>query len=72
MEVNSHRSPRSQERIVVGDQRSSGKAGEIDHERQEKDFAGEGQSVPGSPKAVQPKAQPTGDSDRTQDKKRKE
>ena len=72
MEVNSHRSLGSQARIMVGDERSGDKAGEIDDEGQEQDFAVERQAVPGSPKAVQPKDQPTGNGDRTQDKKRKE
>jgi hypothetical protein len=72
MDVNSHRSLGSQARIVVGDERSSGKAAEIDDEGQEQDFAAERQAVSGSPKSVQPKDQPTGNGDRTQDKKRKE
>jgi hypothetical protein len=72
MEVNSHRSLGSQARIMVGEERSSGKAGEIDDEGQEQVFAVERQAVPGSPKAVQPKDQPTGNGDRTQDKKRRE
>jgi hypothetical protein len=72
MEVNSHRSLGSQARIVVGDERSNGKAGELDDEGQEQDFAVERQAMPGSPKAIQPKDQPTGNGDRTQDKKRKE
>src|SRR5437016_9434470 len=71
MEVNSHRSLGSQARIMVGDERSSAKPGEIDDEGEKQDFAVERQAVPGSPKAVQPKDQPTGNGDRTQDKKRK-
>jgi hypothetical protein len=72
MEVNSHRSLGSQARIMVGEERSTGKAGEIDDEDQEQDFAVERKAVPVSPKAVQPKDQPTGNGNRTQDKKRKE
>jgi hypothetical protein len=44
-----------QARASVRSEGSSGKPGEIDDDRQEKDFAGERQAVPGSPKAVQPK-----------------
>jgi hypothetical protein len=55
---------------VVGEERSGGKAGEIDDEDQEQDFAAEREPVPGSPPAVQPKDQPTGNGDRGQDKKR--
>ena len=72
MEVNSQGSLGSGARIVVGDERSSGKAREIDDEGEEQDFVAERQAVPGSPKSVQPKDQPTGNGDRTQDKKRKE
>ena len=72
LEVNSLRSLGNQARIMVGEERSGGKAGEIDDEGQDQDFAGERQAVPGSPKAVQPKDQPTGNGDRTQDKKRRE
>jgi len=56
---------------MVGGERSSGKAGEIEDDGQEQDFAVERQAVPGSPKPVQPKDQPTGNGDCTQDKKRK-
>jgi hypothetical protein len=72
MEVNSPRSVGSQARRMVGEERSSGKAGEIDDEDEEQDFAAEPQAVRGSPKAVQPKDQPTRNSDRAQDEKRKE
>jgi len=71
-EVNSHRSRGSQARIVVGDERSNGKAGEIDDEDQEQDFAGEREAVSASPEAVQPKDQPTGNRDRAHDEKRRE
>lgn len=71
MEVNSPRSLGSQARRMVGEERSSGKAGEIDDEGEEQDFAAEPQAMRGSPKAVQPKDQPTGNGDRAQDKKRK-
>jgi len=57
---------------MVGEERSSGKAGEIDDEGEEQNFAAEPQAVRGSPKAVQPKDQPTGNGDRAQDKKRRE
>jgi hypothetical protein len=56
---------------MVGDERSGGKAGDIDDDGQEQNFAMERQAVPGSPKAVQPKDQPTGNGDRTHDNKRK-
>src|SRR5438876_4484549 len=72
MEFDSHRSLGSQARIMVGDERSNGKAGEVDDEGQEQDFAVERQALPGSPKPVQPKDQPTGNGDRTQHKKRRE
>src|SRR3981081_3130706 len=71
MEVNSHRSLSSRARIMVREERSRGKAGEIDDESQEQDFAAERRAVPGSPKSVQPEDQPTGNGDRAQDKKRK-
>ena len=41
MEVNSSRDTGTQVRTVVRDERSSGKAGEIDDEGQEQDFAAE-------------------------------
>ena len=56
---------------MVGDERCGDKAGEIDDDGQEQDFASERQAVPGSPKAVQAEDQPTGNGDRTHDKKRK-
>jgi hypothetical protein len=56
---------------MVGAERSSGKPGEIEDDGQEEDFAAERQAASGSPKAVQPKDQPTGNGDRTHDKKRK-
>ena len=56
---------------MIGDERSGGKAGEIDDDGQEQDFAVERQGVPTSPMAVHPKGQPTGNDDRTQDKNRK-
>jgi hypothetical protein len=71
MELNCHRSLGNQARTMVGDERSGDKAGEIDDEGQEQDFALERQAVPGSPKAVQAKDQPTENGDRTHDKKRK-
>jgi hypothetical protein len=71
MEVNSHRSLGNQPRTMVGEERSGDKAGEIDDDGQEQDLAAERQGVSGSPKAVQPKDQPTGNGDRTHDKKRK-
>jgi hypothetical protein len=71
MEVNSRRSLGNQARAMVGDERSGGKAGEIDDDGQEQDFAVERQAVPGSPKAVQSKDQPTGNGDRTHDNERK-
>jgi hypothetical protein len=72
MEVDSHRSLGSQARIVVGDERSDGKAGEIDDESQKQEFAGDRQAVPWTPEAVHPIDQPTGDDERTYYKKRKE
>ena len=71
MEVNSHRGLGSRTRIMVGDERNSGKAGKIDDEGEERDFAAERQWVAGSPMAIQPKEQPTRNGDRTRDKKRK-
>jgi hypothetical protein len=56
---------------MVGKERSSGKAGKIDDEGQQQDFVAEPQAMRRSPNAVQPKGQPTGNSDRAQDKKRK-
>jgi hypothetical protein len=54
---------------MVGEERSSGNAGEIDDEGEEQDFAAEPQAVRWSPQAVQPKGQPTRNGDRAQDKK---
>ena len=61
----------TQARTSVRSERNSGKAGEIEDEGQEQDFAAERQGVPTSPMAVQPKDQPTGNDDQTQDKNRK-
>ena len=67
MQFDSRRSVGTHARISVGSERNSGKDEEIDDDSQEQDFA---VGAPESPMAVQPKDQPTGKGDHTEDKKR--
>lgn len=57
-----------QARTSVRRQRRSGKAGEIEDDGQEEEFAFERQCMPAAPMAVQTKDQPAGSDDRAQDK----
>src|SRR3954468_12055976 len=71
MEVDSHRSRGSQGRIVVGNERYSGNAANVDDENQQQDFAAKRQRVLSGPMAVYAKDQPAWNDDRTEDKNRK-
>jgi hypothetical protein len=70
MEFNPPSTLGMQARASVRGERGSGKAGEIEDDGQEQDFARERQGVSASPMVVQPKDEPAGNGDQTQDKKR--
>ena len=72
MEFNPASTLGNQARASVRGERNSGKAGEIDDENQEQDFAAQRQGVRTGAMAVQPKDQPAGNHDRAQDKNRKD
>lgn len=70
MELDSRVSLGIPARRMVGCERRSGKSTEIEDEDQEQDFAMARHRLPGSPKAVQPKDQPKGKGDDSEDEKR--
>jgi len=72
MKVDPHRGCGSLARIMIGAERSNDEAAEIDNEDEQQDFPNERQLSSGSSTSKYPKANPTRNGDRTQNKKWKE